>query len=163
MLQFSLKKALNLDLKKLGLTYWSRIKKLLEIFFKKYLKNGLENYWNYLTAPGLIFLLNLVLKRYVKSVQIWSFFWSVFSHIRTERTDTSYLSVFSPNVGKYGPEKLRIWTNFTQWKVLGLPYWISIGFTMYLDWTLKTLGLLGLDSDCFCYALGLNWLNQFTK
>ena len=37
---------------------------------------------------------------YVKSVQIWSFIWSVFSRIRTE-----YLSVFSPNVGKYGPEK----------------------------------------------------------
>ena len=32
----------------------------------------------------------------VKSVQIRSIFWSVFSHIRTE---------FSPNAGKYGPEK----------------------------------------------------------
>ena len=29
--------------------------------------------------------------------------------------DTSYLSVFSPNAGKSGPEKLRIWTRFTQW------------------------------------------------
>ena len=42
----------------------------------------------------------------VKSVQIRSFFWSVFSRIRTEygemRTD---LSVFSPNEGKCGPEK----------------------------------------------------------
>ena len=27
----------------------------------------------------------------------------------------SYLSVFSPNAGKYGPEKLRIRTLFTQW------------------------------------------------
>ena len=35
------------------------------------------------------------------------FFWSVFSRIRT-------LSVFSPNAGKYGPEKLRIRTLFTQ-------------------------------------------------
>ena len=24
--------------------------------------------------------------------------------------DTSYLSAFNPNVGKYGPEKLHIWT-----------------------------------------------------
>ena len=32
------------------------------------------------------------------------------------RTDTPYLSVFSPNAGKYGPEKLRIWTLFTQRK-----------------------------------------------
>ena len=41
----------------------------------------------------------------VKSVQIRSFFWSVFSRIRT---------VFSLNAGKYGPEKIRIWTLFTQ-------------------------------------------------
>ena len=45
----------------------------------------------------------------VKSVQIRSYFWSVFSYIRTEygdllRRDTEYLSVFSPNTGKYGPE-----------------------------------------------------------
>ena len=31
-------------------------------------------------------------------------------------SNTSYLSVFSPNAGKYRPEKLRIWTLFTQWK-----------------------------------------------
>ena len=37
----------------------------------------------------------------VKSVQILSFFWSVFSRILTEY---GYLSVFSPNAGKYGPE-----------------------------------------------------------
>ena len=28
--------------------------------------------------------------------------------------DTSYLSVFSLNAGKYGPKKLRFWTFFTQ-------------------------------------------------
>ena len=31
------------------------------------------------------------------------------------RKDTKYLSVLSPNAGKYGPEKLRIRTLFTQW------------------------------------------------
>ena len=47
----------------------------------------------------------------VKSVQIGSFFWSVFSRIRTEYEEisegenTEYLSVFSPNAGKYGTEK----------------------------------------------------------
>ena len=42
----------------------------------------------------------------VKRVQIWSLFWSVFSRIWTRiRKDTEYLSVFSPNAGKYGPEK----------------------------------------------------------
>ena len=29
-----------------------------------------------------------------------------------------YFSVFSPNAGKYGPEKHRIGTFFTQWKLL---------------------------------------------
>ena len=55
----------------------------------------------------------------VKSVQIRSFFWSVFSRIQTEyreirsislysvrmRENTEYLSVFTPNAGKYGPKK----------------------------------------------------------
>ena len=36
--------------------------------------------------------------------------------LNTERYGVSpYLSVFSPNAGKYGPEKIRIWTLFTQW------------------------------------------------
>ena len=38
----------------------------------------------------------------MKSVQIRCFFWSVFSRIWTEY---GYLSVFSPNAGKYVPEK----------------------------------------------------------
>ena len=39
----------------------------------------------------------------VKSAQIRSFFGSVFRRIRIEYGDL--LSVFSPNMGKYGPEK----------------------------------------------------------
>ena len=31
------------------------------------------------------------------------------------RRFTEEISVFGPNVGKYGPENLRIWTLFTQW------------------------------------------------
>ena len=41
----------------------------------------------------------------VKCVQMQSFFSSVFSRIRTKDRDTKYLSVFSLNAGKYGPEK----------------------------------------------------------
>ena len=41
------------------------------------------------------------------------FFWSVFFRILTD-TNARYLSIFSPNMGKYGPEKLRIRTFFTQ-------------------------------------------------
>ena len=40
----------------------------------------------------------------MKSVQVRSFFWPVFSRIRIElRRDTPYLCVFSPN--GYGPDK----------------------------------------------------------
>ena len=64
------------------------------------------------------------------NVQIRSFCWSVFSRIRTEygkirsispysvqmRENTPYLSVFSSNAGKYGPEKTPICTLFKQWR-----------------------------------------------
>ena len=39
----------------------------------------------------------------VKSFQIRSYLWVVFSCIRTD-TERSYLSLFSPNTRKYGPE-----------------------------------------------------------
>ena len=39
----------------------------------------------------------------VKSVQIRSYFWSVFSCIRTEYGEVISLHI-SPNTGKYGPE-----------------------------------------------------------
>ena len=60
--------------------------------------------------------MNFIICRYlhsVKKVQIRSFFWSVFSRIRTEYGEI-LLSVFSPNAGKYGPEKIGIWTLFMQ-------------------------------------------------
>ena len=42
----------------------------------------------------------------VKSVQIRSFFLvGIFQHSDWIRRDTEYLSVFTPNTGKYGPEK----------------------------------------------------------
>ena len=48
----------------------------------------------------------------VKSVRIRM---SVFYSIRTEYGYTQDRRVVSPNVEKYGPEKLRIRTLFTQW------------------------------------------------
>ena len=54
----------------------------------------------------------------VFGVRIWSFFGSYFPTfgLNTEiyGVSTEYLSVFSPNGEKYGPEKLRIWTLFEQ-------------------------------------------------
>ena len=37
----------------------------------------------------------------------------IFPHSDWIRRDTEYLSVFSPNVGKHGPEYLQKWTLFT--------------------------------------------------
>ena len=52
------------------------------------------------TNDLLLFMLSI---HRVKTVQIRSYFWSVFSCIRTEYGDLQ-ISVFSPNTGKYGPE-----------------------------------------------------------
>ena len=38
-----------------------------------------------------------------RGLHLRSFFWSVFSHIRTEHGEIR--SIFSPNVGKHGTEK----------------------------------------------------------
>ena len=46
----------------------------------------------------------------VKSVQIRSFFWFVFSRIRTEYGD---LRIFSQNTGKYGTEKNSVFGHFS--------------------------------------------------
>ena len=43
---------------------------------------------------------------YVKRVRIWSFSGSHFPAFGLNR-DTPFLSIFSPNAGKYGSEKLR--------------------------------------------------------
>ena len=51
-------------------------------------------------------------------------FGSIFSHIWTEYVTeyateyvTEYVAEFSPNAGKYTPEKLRIQTLFMQWSL----------------------------------------------
>ena len=51
----------------------------------------------------------------MKSVRIWNFSGSYFAAFGlNQERDTVYLSVFSPNVGKCRPEKLRIRTLFAQ-------------------------------------------------
>ena len=55
------------------------------------------------------------------------FFWSVFSCIRTEYGDLWSKFPYSVRIQESGPEKLRIWTLFTQWKRKGLkfhPKWL---------------------------------------
>ena len=52
----------------------------------------------------------------LKSVQIRSFFWSVFSRIWTENEDLRSNSQYSVRIrDNTDQKKLRIWTLFTQW------------------------------------------------
>ena len=57
----------------------------------------------------------------VKSIQTWSFFWSVFSSIRTEygclRSKSLYSAQIRENMDK---KKLLIWTLFTQRMILSV-------------------------------------------
>ena len=55
----------------------------------------------------------------VISVQIRSFFWSVFSRIRTEYGEILRISPYSVRMQENTDQKkLRIWTLFTQWLFL---------------------------------------------
>ena len=56
-------------------------------------------------------------KHYAKSVHIQIFLVRIFPHSEWIGRDREYLSVFSPNAGKYGPENLQIRTLFTQWYI----------------------------------------------
>ena len=51
----------------------------------------------------------------VKSVQIRSFLWSVYSRIRTEYREI--LQILSPNAGKYEPEKNSIFRHLSRSEV----------------------------------------------
>ena len=54
----------------------------------------------------------------MKSVQIRSFFWSVFSRIRTEYGEIRNISPYSVRMWENTDQKkLCIWTLFTQWKL----------------------------------------------
>ena len=97
---------------------------------------------------GLAWVSTAIIMHQVKSVQIRSYFWSVFSCIRTEYGP--YLSVFSPNTGKYGPEitpylntfhavLISIWLFFIEMVPLSRPLFI------WQIWWKKTLqGLANL-------------------
>ena len=57
-----------------------------------------------------------VVNHCVKSVQIRSFFWSVFSRIRTEYGEKRSISPYSVRIQENSDqEKRRIWTLLTQW------------------------------------------------
>ena len=66
----------------------------------------------------------------------------IFPHSYWIRRDTEYLSVFSPNGGKYGSENLWIRTLSTQWKlrISFVATWCRSGYmyTRIMKWNLTT-------------------------
>ena len=57
-------------------------------------------------------------------------------HSHWMRRDTSYLSVFTLNAGKEGPEKLRIWKLFTQCVVVGFFICLTLLLLVSYFWNL---------------------------
>ena len=82
-------------------TLWHRS---FSVNFGKFLKTALaqSGFQQLLLIPHDPFT-----RRCVKSVQMWSYFWSVFSCVRTKYRDLQ-ISVFSPNAGNYGPINIVI-------------------------------------------------------
>ena len=73
--------------------------------------------WSGSPQYGIIFSQSLINEdlHCVKCVQIRSFFWSVFSHIRTEYGEIRSISPYSVQMRENTDQKkLRIWTLFTQ-------------------------------------------------
>ena len=81
-----------------------------------------------------LFLTNCWINRLyhsVKSVQIRSFFWSVFSNIRTEYGEIPCISPYSVQMRENTDQKkLRIWKHFTQWTVM--PYLLQKCFYIFI-------------------------------
>ena len=80
----------------------------------------------------------------VKSVQTRSFSDAHLPAFGLNTERTKYLSVFSPNAGKYRPKKLRIWTLFTQcifYRMFQSSYFLNRSF---YGWLQHCLGVIRL-------------------
>ena len=87
----------------------------------------------------------------VKSVQIWSFFWSVFSRIRAEYRDLRSKSQYSVLTRKnVDQKKLCIWTLFTQCQDVVLTPFLM--FSWIFQKKLKCC-LLCFNNICFVFVL----------
>ena len=86
--------------------YWKKSIVELNVLFSRLYQKQTPKQWSF-SGSLRKFSAKLFLKIHcAKSVQRRSFFWSVFSRIRTEcGGDTLYLSVFGPDAGINGPEK----------------------------------------------------------
>ena len=77
----------------------------------------------------LQFSLNFLKRHCVKSIQVRSFFWSIFSRMRTKYGDILRISPYSVQIRENKDQKkLRIWTLFRQ-----CVWTLKIGFFNYAD------------------------------
>ena len=76
----------------------------------------------------------------VKSVQTRSFLWSLFSCIRTEYVENTK-KIFSPNTGKYGPEKTPYLDTFHAVTMKDLNFHLPNIFPLSLDITGRSCGI----------------------
>ena len=79
---------------------WRKINRVLQWYILQHLTKPSHLLSRYTAWKGSVFGVFLV---------------RIFPHSDWIRGDALYLSVFSPNVGKYEPEKLQIRTLFRQW------------------------------------------------
>ena len=78
----------------------------------------------------------------------------IFPHLDWIRRDTMYLSVFSPNAGKYGPEKTLYLDTFTQCWV----QWVTFRNNQYRGVFIKKCFKI-----CYCRsAISIKLLCKFT-
>ena len=85
----------------------------------------------------------------------------IFPYLSWIRRDAPYLSAFSLNAGKYGPELLRIGTLFTRWE---LKLFLPIRFHRLSSFKLRTfqfcLTLCAEQSMKYHRNISSQWLNS---
>ena len=77
-------------------------------------------------------------------------------HLDWIRRDALYLSVFSPNGGKYGPEKLRIRTLFTQSRLSKFERKIFV-YSKRLTSFLTLSCQISVENRCLCLFSTVSW------
>ena len=89
----------------------------------------------------------------VNSVQMRSFFWSVFSRIRTEYGEILRISLRSVQMQENtNQKKLRILTLFTQWLIRAICR--SWNFQMRIHMHYRRLISVNWDKNCIWFAVG---------
>ena len=92
-------------------------------------------------------------------VQIRSFFWSVFSHIRAEYGQILCISPYSVQMRENADQKkLRIWTVFTQWAFYRF---LILSVTLTVNtWITSTSPLFEVASPLYFHLSSRNWLSE---